>query len=50
MSKNNFEEIIRIAEDFSRGILDDRQDQNMCFAVCAPLHSYLLMLGYDVEC
>ena len=42
-------EIIRIAKEFTKGILDGGSTADMCFIVCAPLVSYLSVCGIDGE-
>ena len=41
--------IKRIATAFRHGLLGTRPSAGMCFAVCAPLQSYLALLGCDTE-
>jgi hypothetical protein len=33
--------LLRITKEFTEGILGDRSPHKMCFAVCAPLQTYL---------
>lgn len=45
----NDDVLLSIVTEFTNGILGDRDPKSMCFAVCLPLHSYLLACGYEVE-
>lgn len=38
-----------ICTEFREGILNGGTSLDMCFAVCAPLQSYLEMCGYQTE-
>lgn len=38
----------RIAESFRSGILGRKRSTDMCFAVCAPLHTLLISM-YDIQ-
>jgi hypothetical protein len=37
-------ELIKITGQFTKGVLGKRTSKDMCFAVCAPLQSYLSLL------
>lgn len=41
--------LIRIVAGFRAGILNGRPSALMCFAVCAPLHTYLSLLGVETR-
>jgi hypothetical protein len=46
-------EIERIVRGFTKGLLDKDSNENMCFAVCSPLSTYLRMCGISnllMEC
>lgn len=45
----NERELIRTVTGFRSGILGGRKPNRMCFAVCAPLHSYLSGLGFKTS-
>ena len=39
----------RLVSEFRRGILGDHPPDMMCFAVCAPLQSYLAIMGIETR-
>jgi hypothetical protein len=39
----------QIVSEFRKGILGKRNSAAMCYAVCAPLQSYLGLIGYETE-
>jgi hypothetical protein len=43
------EELRQCVTDFRSGLLDGRSSENMCFAVCAPLESYLACCGLSLD-
>lgn len=42
-------QLLRIAANFTSGLLGKGSSTSMCYAVCAPLHSYLSAVGYATE-
>jgi hypothetical protein len=42
-------ELLKLVTDFREGILDGKPSVRMCFAVCAPLSSYLDFVGVENE-
>lgn len=43
------QELVKLAREFRRGILDGRSSKSMCFAVCWPLSGLLEAAGVRTE-
>lgn len=41
--------LYRTVLSFRKGILGKQESDRMCYAVCAPLQSFLKVLGYETE-
>lgn len=42
-------QLIKTTKEFTKGLLGKRQDKGMCYAVCAPLQSYLSFIGCETQ-
>ena len=42
-------QLIKVVNQFTRGMINGKPTTQKCYLVCAPLYSYLRFIGVDVE-